>query len=264
MVNIKKILILGGNNYLGIYLINELLKLGFNDIFVLNRGTKHNNEKVSVLVADRNNDVEMLNILANTYFDIIVDFSGYNNVHIENVLNHTSCLLYIFISSTAVYKPPIILPPDENYAFCSIKENFYGYNKWQAENRIIGFSLLKNFTYIILRPVYIYGLNDPYSRELIVFKQVLQNNIKIFGDGKNLIQFIYILDLTKIIIFFIKSPRNTILNVASPYQISINDYINLVISIVNKNNYCIEYIEDNTQIDYKQYSHFQTQIGLQM
>ena len=68
----KKILIMGGNQFVGKEIVKKFLGKDYT-VYVLNRGTRKNIEEVIFLKVDRDNFIEMENILKNIDVDIIID-----------------------------------------------------------------------------------------------------------------------------------------------------------------------------------------------
>ena len=69
----KKILIMGGNQFVGKEIAKNFLEKDYT-VYVLNRGTRKNSKGVFFLKADRDNFIEMENILKNIDVDIIIMF----------------------------------------------------------------------------------------------------------------------------------------------------------------------------------------------
>ena len=66
----KKILIMGGNQFVGKEITKKFLDKDYT-VYVLNRGTRKNIEGVIFLKADRDTLIEMENVLKNLEVDII-------------------------------------------------------------------------------------------------------------------------------------------------------------------------------------------------
>ena len=71
----KKILIMGGNQFVGKEIAKKFLDKDYT-VYVLNRGTRKNIKGVFFLKVDRDNFIEMENILKDIEVDIIVDVSA--------------------------------------------------------------------------------------------------------------------------------------------------------------------------------------------
>lgn len=150
----------------------------------------------------------------------------------------------IFVSSYAVYgqkfqnknKEDFILSPD-NF---SKKEFYYALAKYTQEKIIINYCNNKNIKFNILRLPSIYGPGSTLDQKkahvipsfiLQILKKI--KKINVFGTGNEKREFLYILDLIKIINKLRKKNINGILNVGSNHFISIKNLLNLVIKITN-------------------------------
>ena len=193
----KKILIMGGNQFVGKEIAKNFLEKDYT-VYVLNRGTRKNIEGVVFLKADRDNLIEMENVLKNLEVDIIVDVSAYTEeqVSILHKVMKNKFKQYILISSASVYNSIECTPVNEE---SQTGENLiwgdYAKNKYLAEKITVENSNLYNYKYTIFRPFYIYGIGNNLDRENYFFSRI-KYNLPIFIPGKNnIIQFGYVEDL---------------------------------------------------------------------
>ena len=125
-----KVLILGGNRFVGKLLAKSLLSLNI-EVTVFNRkGTGL--EGCNIIKGDRKNLEDLKQIDFNS-FDCIVDMCLYNPKQfklIEPLLNKN--INYVFISSGAAYEDPDIWPIDENNFLLGI-EAYGNYGVEKAE-----------------------------------------------------------------------------------------------------------------------------------
>ena len=68
----KKILIMGGNQFVGEAIAKEFLEKGYK-VYALNRGTRKNLDAVIHLKCDRNKVEDLEQVLKNIYIDSIID-----------------------------------------------------------------------------------------------------------------------------------------------------------------------------------------------
>ena len=193
----KKILIMGGNQFVGKEIVKKFLEKDY-IVYVINRGMRKNIEGVVFLKADRNNLVEIENILKNIDVDIIIDVSAYTEeqVDILHKVMRNKFKQYILISSASVYNNIESTPVNEE---SQTGENLvwgdYAKNKYLVEKKTIENSKLYNFKYTIFRPFYIYGIGNNLDRENYFFSRI-KYNLPIYIPSKNnIIQFGYVEDL---------------------------------------------------------------------
>ena len=131
-----KILVLGGNQFLGKALCKKLLELGHR-VYALNRGTRENPLGVIHLKADRNNTEELKKVVSN--IDIVIDISGYEpkQVEIFYKVMKENFKQYIYISSASIYNNVQSYPINEDEV---IGKNeiwgVYAENKYLSEMKI--------------------------------------------------------------------------------------------------------------------------------
>lgn len=201
----KRILVLGGTQFVGRNLVEGLLANTKHDITLLNRGSKQPfGNKVETLIADRKDRAGCQKVLSGKEFDIIYDVSGYtaddSRFIVEAVNGFTG--VYIYISTAAVYLSQSNLPIREDSEVGSHKIwGEYGRNKVEAENYLLKESDTQGFELVVIRPSYLYGKYNHIPRERFVFER-LMNNLPIFlpGGGSAVTQFGHIFDLSKLLV----------------------------------------------------------------
>ena len=162
----KKILVLGGGEFLG-YWIAKVLELNGYEITFFNTGK--NTPKLFpdfyTKIGDRR-DYTNITFFSRSSFDVIIDTSAYSplDLALTKYLEHSQ---YVFISSVAVYSKSIPLYSNENAKKIIdktkiIEDSSYTYGELkyltEAELKIIS----KNYT--ILRPAIILGERDNTRR----------------------------------------------------------------------------------------------------
>ena len=234
----KKILIMGGNQFVGKEIVKNFLEKDY-IVYVLNRGTRKNIEGVFFLKADRNNYIETENILKNIEVDIIVDVSAYTEeqVDILQKVMKDRFKQYILISSASVYNSIESAPVNEE---SETGENLiwgdYAKNKYLAEKKTIENSNLYNFKYTIFRPFYIYGIGNNLDRENYFFSRI-KYNLPIFIPSKNnIIQFGYVEDLALAIESSIENSDfyNQIFNISGDEYVTMSEFAEICGKVINK------------------------------
>ena len=234
----KKILIMGGNQFVGKEIVKKFLEKDYT-IYILNRGTRKNIEEVIFLKVDRDNFIEMENILKNIDVDIIIDVSAYTEeqVDILHKVMKNRFKQYILISSASVYNNMKSMPLNEG---CQVGENLiwgdYAKNKYLAERRTIENSILYNFKYTIFRPFYIYGVGNNLDRENYFFSRI-KYNLPIYIPSKNnIIQFGYVEDLALAIESSIGNSDfyNQTFNISGDEYVTMSEFSEICGKVMNK------------------------------
>lgn len=219
---ILKILILGGTNFLGPHLVQELQEHG-HEVTIFNRGTQDTTffDNVEILQGNRDGD---LRAIENRYWDAIIDTSG----HLPRLVEASSKTLikatnhYTFISTIGVYENFHSLNIHEDYPLAKledetneeINEKTYGALKAACE-RIIESYFPNNF--LIIRPGLIVGPRDPTNRFAYWPLRVLDGG-EILAPGlptQNL-QFIDVRDLAKWIVSMVEGQETGSYNATGP------------------------------------------------
>ena len=234
----KKILIMGGNQFVGKEITKKFLDKDYT-IYALNRGTRKNIEGVIFLKADRDNLIEMENVLKNLEVDIIVDVSAYTEeqVSILHKVMKNKFKQYILISSASVYNSIECTPVNEE---SQTGENLiwgdYAKNKYLAEKITVENSNLYNFKYTIFRPFYIYGIGNNLDRENYFFSRI-KYNLPVFIPSKNnIIQFGYVEDLALAIESSIDNSDfyNQIFNISGDEYVTMSEFAEICGKVMAK------------------------------
>lgn len=243
-----KILVMGGNQFLGKALTEKLLAQKY-EVFVLNRGSRKNLTEATHIKVDRDNYNELEEKLKNFKFDIIVDISAYTGLQVKNFyqIMKGKFKQYILISSASIYNNTKEFPASEA---SSIGENpiwgDYAKNKFLAEQEVL--KMEENYT--IFRPFYIYGIGNNLDREQYIFSRI-ENKFPIYlpDEGENIIQFGYIDDLVDSIIYSFNNKKfyKEVFNISGDESISIKNFVDLCAKIMNKE-VDIKYIQCNEKI----------------
>ena len=234
----KKILIMGGNQFVGKEIVKKFLEKDYT-IYILNRGTRKNIEEVIFFKVDRDNFIEMENILKNIDVDIIIDVSAYTEeqVDILHKVMKNRFKQYILISSASVYNNIESTPANEE---SQTGENLiwgdYAKNKYLAEKKTIENSKIYNFKYTIFRPFYIYGIGNNLDRENYFFSRI-KYNLPIFIPSKNnIIQFGYVEDLALAIESSIGNSDfyNQTFNISGDEYVTMSEFSEICGKVMNK------------------------------
>jgi UDP-glucose 4-epimerase len=140
----------------------------------------------------------------------------------------------IYPSSAAVYGNPASLPISENYPLNPISP--YGYHKFLCENICNEYFQLYRLNIYILR---IFSAFGPGLRKQIVWdifnKLKKDNQLVLYGTGKETRDFIYINDIINAVDIILNSSVNSygIYNIASGQETSIQELAELIVKEFN-------------------------------
>ena len=234
----KKILIMGGNQFVGKEIVKKFLGKD-HIVYVLNRGRRKNIEGVFFLKADRNNYIEIENVLKNIEVDVIIDVSAYieEQVNILQKVMKNRFKQYILISSASVYNSIESTPVnEESQAGENLIWGDYAKNKYFAEKKTIENSKIYNFKYTIFRPFYIYGIGNNLDRENYFFSRI-KYDLPIYVPSKNnIIQFGYVEDLALAIESSTGNSDfyNQIFNISGDEYVTISEFIEICAKVISK------------------------------
>lgn len=206
-------LVIGGTRFIGRLLVAELLKDG-HSVSVLHRRPKHDlGRRVKNLTADRNDGSAMRTALAGKNFDVIFDNvydaeRGTTAGHVEATVRAAGSNLhrYVFLSSVMAYGDGLnhhegdALAPDD-------APDLFVRNKAMSERALFRLHQRIGLPVVTLRPPYVYGPGNPYYREAFFWDRLRAGrSILLPGDGRRLMQFVYVRDLVKAALRSITEP----------------------------------------------------------
>ena len=239
----KKVLVTGGTVFVSKYVAAYFVDKGY-EVYVLNRNTRPQVEKVKLIESDRHLIGDKLK---NIHFDIVLDVTAYNESDItELVTALDSYDTYIMISSSAVYPETGSQPFEEQSDMAANKFwGQYGTDKIAAEKVLLD---LVPDAYI-LRPPYLYGSMNNVYREAFVFECAMKDRpFYLPKDGRMKLQFFHVKDLCRFIeCIWEKKPQNHIFNVGNKETVSIKEWVDLCYDIVGKRPTYVNIYEDIEQ-----------------
>ncbi len=255
-----RILVTGGNGFIGKYLVKSLLENGnvvtiFDNFF---NSSKNSSSIVDIGVKIIEGDITELQDITNAIKkqDIVVhlaakisveesiknpsetfqvNVNGTKNILIACKKHHVKKL--IAASSAAVYgegMPGLKLTEESKMEPISP----YGQSKVKMEQEIKEFVSEHKINYIILRFFNIYGIGQTseYSGVITKFmERIIQNkSLEVFGDGLQTRDFVAIQDVIYSIHNAISSDKNGTYNIASGNAVTIKKLAELMISLSRK------------------------------
>jgi len=188
-----KVLVMGGTQFNGLALVNELVNEG-HDVTVVNRGKSDKVElprSVKRLYCDRTDTKQMKEVLGGLEFDCIQDMSAYQieDVQLMEEIFRGSTGHYIFASSTAIYDSTKLLPITEDHPVNdSAQQGDYGLGKIRAEEFLVRKYRETGFPATIGVLSMMFGPNNILpDRVQRMFKRILSGRpVLIPGDGTTL------------------------------------------------------------------------------
>jgi len=184
-------------------------------VTVMHRRPKHDlGRRVKNIVADRNDGQAVKAALVGKTFDVVFDNvydweRGTTAGHIESTVRASGGNLhrYIFMSSVAAYGDGLnhhegdALAPDD-------APELYTRNKAMSERALFRLHQRIGLPVVTLRPPFIYGPGNPFYREAFFWDRLRAGrSIILPGDGRRLMQFIYIQDLVRMCLTVMDEPN---------------------------------------------------------
>ena len=249
-----RVLVTGGAGFIGSHLVDRFLERGDEVIIIdnlitgkrknLNEGAKFyeqditNFEEINKIFEDEKPEV-VFHLAANPMlrksiedpvYDARVNILGTINVLEACRKNNVKKIIYTSTGGARVGEPEY-LPVDEKHPLnpCSP----YGISKHSAEHYVWMYNQLYGLDYLIFCFGNVYGPRDDAStNRLIPFFTTLMlegKAPKIFGDGGQTRDFIYVIDLARFIVNSInKKPNHKLFHLANGKQISVLEIFGLL------------------------------------
>ncbi|UCD20470.1 MAG: NAD-dependent epimerase/dehydratase family protein [candidate division WOR-3 bacterium] len=252
-----KILVTGGCGFIGSHIVDAYVEQG-HEVYVvddLSTGSIANlNPAAKVYEMDINADIESL--FAETTYDLINHHAAQINVRTSvddpifdarvNILGTVNLLKaavahgvkrFIFASSGgAVYGEPEDYPISESAPLNPSSP--YGVSKVAAEAYIRMYGRLFGMDYIILRYSNVYGPRQIFKSEagvISIFADCIlrDDTCKIFGDGKQTRDYVYVADVVQANLLALKSTSDTF-NIGTGIETSVNDLIDIFSDLLGR------------------------------
>ncbi|SHE36861.1 NAD-dependent epimerase/dehydratase family protein [Clostridium fallax] len=242
-----KILVTGGAGFIGSHIVDEYIKLG-HDVCIIDNmthGKEENVNKKAKLYKMDIRDKKVEEVFQKEKFDVVshhaAQISVPNSVenpfedadiNINGSLNILECARkhgvkkIIYPASAAIFGEPVYLPVDENHPLnmqCG-----YGVTKHTIEHYLYVYYKLYGMKYTSFRYSNVYGPRQDSTGEggvVAIFSEMFLEGKApcIFGDGKQTRDFVYVKDVAKANAIALNDLDNELFNVATDYEISVND-----------------------------------------
>ena len=238
MANSKIVSVIGGNGFLGQYLVNFLLNKGFY-VKVISRSAKNQKPKYTLSKLGQltliNCDIKNLKNLKNSIkgSEIVINLSGlltevknnnFNQVHnlgTKNIVKASQELgikKILHISAIGAAKGSM---------------SIYARTKFLGEKNIEKF---KNYT--IIRPSIVYGDEDNFINYFAKMSKI-SPIMPLIGNGKTKFQPIWVQDLVNIIGLFLDKKNNTLVEVGGEDIVSFKEILIKINNELNQKRYLL-------------------------
>ncbi len=247
-----KILITGGKGFIGSHTVNLLLQKNHQIIIIDNLSVGENNiiDNDVVFLKDDINNKNLINLLPDD-IDVILHLaaqisvqysvtdplsSAYNNIfgflNILEIARKKNIKKFIFSSSAAIYGDNQNFPIKETELANPLSP--YALEKLVSEQYLQLYKNLYGLDFVIYRYFNVFGkgqnANSSYSGVITKFLNAIKNNnnIKIFGDGKQVRDFVSVNDVAMANYLAITKNFTGIFNVATEKATDINRIANIL------------------------------------
>lgn len=242
----RNILIIGGSYFVGKVCVEMLAEDSDNHITVVNRGNRPiGRPDVVEIVCDRH-DYRLKEALPKSTWQAVIDFCAYTPLDVVQLMlavPNDAIKHYIFFSTVSVYADTLNLPVKEDAPKLQAPQKElgiaadYGYNKWQAEQKVTEYCAKSHIPFTILRPAIIYGKYNYAPRESYFFDLISQGRTIILPKNTlALYQFVSVWDVAKITIQCLgnESVYHQGFNLAAEELISYKRLIEVLQEIMNR------------------------------
>ena len=244
---------IGGTGFISSYTVKELLK-DKHEVTILTRGNAgvniYNRRNVKGITGNRNNRELLNKIASENDYDVLIDMIAYipseSELIVEAFGNKIPRLIHM--STVSVYmvsnepKNPITESQDKFPLMKFWNRNpfgmQYGIDKRKCEDILWDAHNQGKFDVTMIRSPYVCGIHDPTRRDQFWIERILDDRpLLIPGSGDYASQHIFVEDLAKVFADLVKNNlgQGKAYNIASEEIYSLNDYLDVLSSMLGKN-----------------------------
>ena len=256
--NMLKILITGGAGFIGSNISDTYIQNGHKVIIVdnLSTGKKENlNPKAKFYLADVSDSKKLESIfkkekpdivnhhaaqldvrksVQDPTFDAKINILGSLNV-LQNCVKYKTKKIIFASSGGTIYGECIKSPANETKQGEPLSP--YGISKFATEFYIKSFAQLHGLKYTILRYANVFGpRQDPHGEAGVVAiftgKMLCNEDLFIFGNGKQLRDYVYVGDLVRANLIALNKGNNETINIGTQKGSSVNDLYKVMANII--------------------------------
>jgi nucleoside-diphosphate-sugar epimerase len=252
----NKLLIIGGSGFIGRHIVKEALKKKYN-VTILHFSKKKKNflKNINYINSDVNDLKKIKKILKVNKFDYVINAGGYIdhssfqsskkkilNTHLNSIIFIVDLLSeqiqlkkFIQISSSDVYSTS----KDKNIeGNCEIPFSFYGYAKLSMDHYLTTIFKIKKFPFTSFRLFITFGEYQDSNRLIpYIITSALSNKKIIISDPDQIRDFVYIGELSKIIVSSLKQKKvnGKIINLGSGRGTKVSKIAKVICKKLNYN-----------------------------
>lgn len=228
-----RILVLGGNRYIGLHLVHELDRRG-HDVTVMNSHLAPLPERTRRLHGDRQQPGVLREVLEphRDEFDVVFDNTAYHVKDLEPLVElfRGRVRQFVFTSSAAAYKRSYVQPVAEDFRTHDPADTHpgkaYGVGKVHCEQYLRTLYEREGFPATSLRVSHTIGPMSPLvTREPIFFARLEQKRpILIPGDGFPFLHFVHVADVATFMASLVGNERVA----GETYNVAGREYASIV------------------------------------
>lgn len=234
-----KVLVFGGNRYIGLNLVQELVREG-HDVTVMNSHAAPLPEGVHRLHGDRHAPGVLEEVLGplRDSFDAVYDNTSYTPEHLAQTVDlfRGRVKHFVFTSSIAAYTWADVLPVREDAAVAARPDpqfyGTYGFDKVRCETLLADEYRANGLPFTVLRVSHSLGPMSPLvTREPGTFRRLEQGRpLLLAGKTEAIVHFVHVADAARALVSVLGKPQaiGQTYNVAGAEYCSIAAYMRLL------------------------------------